>query len=438
MIAAFPLPVTDVAKALLALGGQGSGNFNHGGRPGERGGSVSGGSILSDPKKLDTSRPIIGLLTGDGEVKLKNTNTQFNTHEQLFSERRPPENLFRVKGTEVHWDEEPSAEEAFSVEDHLLSEGIKVTGHAVLGSKLGTPRRFTPHDNALKVSGGQGSGNFGHAGRPGERGGSSPVIVYHGTDKEAATSILKEGLINPSERSKQKAPSTYVWVSPDRATAEKYAKENEDGALLQITIPASHAHLVKTISPDRASFPTSIPKEWIKTLGGKGSGNFHHEGRPGQKGGSGDGGDEKVRNERSKRALKAFKPITAQNQRHAERNELTIRNMVGGERTEDNLPVDVITTINGKVKGIEVKTLINNSNDKITMRKAAVAKKQAWGRKNHASVHTVVIDDRDKFDMPHSGHRIYYRAGYGSFRLSAMTKVTDAAHLQRLLTGRKR
>lgn len=173
----------------------------------------------------------------------------------------------------------------------------------------------------------------------------------------------------------------------------------------------------------------------MSSLGGKGSGNFGHAGRPGEKGGSGEGGAEKVRNERSLRALKAFIPIHAESQRHAERNELDVRKMVGGQRTDDNKPVDVITTINGKVKGIEVKTMVNNTNDKITMRKAAIEKKVAWGRANHATTHTVVIDDRGKLgNKGYSGHRIHYRKGPGSFRLSSMTKVNSAAHLKELLS----
>lgn len=177
-----------------------------------------------------------------------------------------------------------------------------------------------------------------------------------------------------------------------------------------------------------------IPSAYRRDLGGKGSGNYGHKGRPGERGGSGEGGD-KVRNERSKLALKHFKPADAQAQRHAEANELHIRKMVDGTRTEDNLPVDVIATIDGKIKGIEVKTLVNQTNDKITMRAAAIAKKQAWARSNHATVHTVVVDDRKKLgNVGYSGHDIYYRKGYGSFRLRSMVKVTSAAHLKELLS----
>lgn len=165
-------------------------------------------------------------------------------------------------------------------------------------------------------------------------------------------------------------------------------------------------------------------------------GNWGHVGRPGEVGGSGDDNAiDKVRNERSKIALKAFVPIHADAQRHAEANELVVRNMVGGTRTDDNLPVDVIAKIDGKVKGIEVKTFINNTRDQLTMRKGALEKKDAWARSNHASVHTVLIDDRGKLGHSHySGHDLYYRKGSGSFRLANMVKVRDAAHLKELLS----
>ena len=170
-------------------------------------------------------------------------------------------------------------------------------------------------------------------------------------------------------------------------------------------------------------------------LGGKGSGNWGHAGRPGERGGSAPGTG---RSERSERALRAFKPATADHQRHAEKNELKVRDMLGGELPSAyNAPVDVIVRIDGKLKGIEVKTLINNSNDKITVRAAALKNKQWWARSNRATIHTVVIDDRDKFGNTYSGHRIYYARGSGSFRLSSMTKVENAAHLRELLSKRR-
>lgn len=192
-------------------------------------------------------------------------------------------------------------------------------------------------------------------------------------------------------------------------------------------------------------WPTWTEAEWRqklgmppRTLGSATSGNYGHVGRPGQVGGSGEGGgiETRVRSPKALRALKAFKPIHAQAQRYAEQNELTIREMIGGQRTEGNAPVDVIAKVEGKTVGVEVKTMINNTNDKITMRRAAVEKKEAWARRHRANVHTVVIDDRGKLGhSEYSGHRLYHTKGTGSFRLGSMTPVKDERHLKELLAA---
>lgn len=283
----------------------------------------------------------------------------------------------------------------------------------------------------LRRLGGRGSGNFGHSGRPGEKGGSASSeegqVFYHGTSSKNAESISKEGL----------KPGSYLTTSP--FYAKFYGSQDLRGdtfALLKVSVPKGHK-LTHTYGEFYRSEDPLHAKHVSRSLGGHGSGNFAHSGRKGEVGGSGEGGAsqiDKVRNARSLRALKAFIPVHAGAQRHAERNELFVRGMVGGTRTNDNLPVDVITRIGGRVKGIEVKTMINNSNDKITMRSDAIARKDKWGAQNHASVHTVVIDDRGRLgNRGYSGHRLYYAKGSGSFRLSGMTRVKDAAHLKELL-----
>lgn len=182
--------------------------------------------------------------------------------------------------------------------------------------------------------------------------------------------------------------------------------------------------------------------ETIRLLGGRGSGNWNHLGRPGAKGGSGDGGSDKdkTRNERSKRALAAHTPFTKEKETWATGNERLVVSMVKGQGTDNNRPVDVVVKVDGKVKGIEVKTMLENKSNQITMRSEAQERKLAWARSNHASLHTVVIDDRKAFGKAelHSGHQIYYKRGVGSFRLDAMTKVQNAAHLTRLLSGAKK
>jgi len=46
----------------------------------------------------------------------------------------------------------------------------------------------------MRAAGGPGSGNFGHAGRPGEIGGSQSIAMFHGTSSNALDAIKKDGL----------------------------------------------------------------------------------------------------------------------------------------------------------------------------------------------------------------------------------------------------
>lgn len=137
---------------------------------------------------------------------------------------------------------------------------------------------------------------------------------------------------------------------------------------------------------------------------------------------------------RAKRALASHKPSTAAVQRHAESNETDVKKMVGGDTTGDNEAMDVVTKIDGKKHGVEVKTLIHNSNDKITMHPPSRRRKEQWSKDNHAVVHTVVLDDRK--GRANSGHRIYYKRGVGAFRLHTMTPVKNAAHLRDLMRAK--
>lgn len=170
-----------------------------------------------------------------------------------------------------------------------------------------------------------------------------------------------------------------------------------------------------------------------RTLGGAGSGNFGHAGRKGEVGGSGEGAS------RSERALAAHNPFTKEKEILATRNEQQVAMMVGGTSTDDNLPVDIVLKREGRTHGIEVKTMLDNKSGQVTMRKDALFRKKAWARSNHASLHTVVIDDRHAFNRQdiYSGHRIYYQKGTASFRLRNMVPVRDVSHLNDLLQGRK-
>lgn len=128
-----------------------------------------------------------------------------------------------------------------------------------------------------------------------------------------------------------------------------------------------------------------------------------------------------------------------------EHNEPMLAKALKGSSLKDNEPVDVLTTIGGKKHGIELKTMVSNTNNKLTMKRSAMELKAAWERKNKAPVHTVVFDDRKVFNAKgpgvhdYSQRKILYRRGYGSFRVDKMHEVVGGMKgLMNLLATAKR
>ena len=136
--------------------------------------------------------------------------------------------------------------------------------------------------------------------------------------------------------------------------------------------------------------------------------------------------------EKAKRAIAAHVMVDKRIQRYAEEhNEPAFAKAVGGVSFPDGEPIDVaVPGANGKVAhGIELKTMVVNSNNKITMKGEAMRRKAEWEKKNKALVHTVVLDDTAVFHANGPGkhdeskRRIFYRRGYGSFRVGGMYEV---------------
>ncbi len=129
-----------------------------------------------------------------------------------------------------------------------------------------------------------------------------------------------------------------------------------------------------------------------------------------------------------------------------EHNEPAFAKSIGGAAFRDNEAVDIVLADDtGHVAhGIELKTVISNKANKITMKREALARKRSWERKNKATIHTVVLDDTLVFNAKGNGkhdltqRKIYYRRGYGSFRLGSMYQVKDLDELKSLLTIPKR
>lgn len=146
--------------------------------------------------------------------------------------------------------------------------------------------------------------------------------------------------------------------------------------------------------------------------------------------------------DRCKRAKAAHVMVDKGIQRYAEEhNEPRVAKALGGISFPDGEPIDIaIAGDDGVVKhGVELKTIVKNSNGKITMKGDAIARKAKWERKNKAKIHTVVIDDTGVFNANGDGkhdeskRKIYYANGYGSFRIATMHQAKDMAEVKSLM-----
>lgn len=98
--------------------------------------------------------------------------------------------------------------------------------------------------------------------------------------------------------------------------------------------------------------------------------------------------------------------------------------------------------------GVELKVMHDqkpqgNSAGRVNMRKDSRERKEAWvADKSGRTAHTVLIDNRDKFDGgkhagSFSGNKIYYKSGVGAFNLESMTKVGSFKDLRAIIVGDK-
>lgn len=132
--------------------------------------------------------------------------------------------------------------------------------------------------------------------------------------------------------------------------------------------------------------------------------------------------------DRSERAKATYIPSTRAKQKLALANQDKFASQVGGTVIPDNKPFDVIV---GKV-GVEIKTLVDQKNDKLTMHPSSLAKKLKDAKaKGLVSTFTVAFDSR-----PGKGGQLYVREGLGSFRLGAMTPVKDFKELKRFIRSK--
>jgi hypothetical protein len=113
-------------------------------------------------------------------------------------------------------------------------------------------------------------------------------------------------------------------------------------------------------------------------------------------------------------------------------NEPEVARHVGGKALPDNEPMDVILPPppDAPAHGCELKTMVANAGRQIRMKPDAKARKRAWRRQNKVPVHTIVIDDTQVYNALGPGkhdlskRRIFYRRGFGSFKVDRMHEVS--------------
>ena len=101
----------------------------------------------------------------------------------------------------------------------------------------------------------------------------------------------------------------------------------------------------------------------------------------------------------------------------AEKMENQLAAEMGMKKSPDNKPFDLF----GTKYCVEVKTLVSNTNDKITMNKEAIARKDAFVKQSGLTPFTMVVDARG------ATPKYFIREKYGSFRIGSMTQVASPA-----------
>lgn len=140
-------------------------------------------------------------------------------------------------------------------------------------------------------------------------------------------------------------------------------------------------------------------------------------------------------------AKQAAKRVGADIQQYAEEHcEPILAHATGGTRMPDNEPEDVRIVKSGKLThGLELKVMVDNKANKITMKRSAMDAKAAWQKEHNADFHTVVFDDQKVFNSGGEGSHddtarvIYYRRGFGSFRVDGMYKCKDVTELNSMI-----
>lgn len=148
---------------------------------------------------------------------------------------------------------------------------------------------------------------------------------------------------------------------------------------------------------------------------------------------------EKQTSARSERAKASYNPATKAKQDVSEAVEHQVAKELGAVKSSDNKPMDVV--IGGK-HGVEIKVMHDVKDARVNMRPDSRQRKEAWAKETGGTTHTLLVDNRDKFDggkhaKNYSGNKYYIAKGVGAFRLASMTPVKSLADAKRFILGGK-
>lgn len=265
-------------------GGPGSGNFGHEGVPGQQGGSAPGGGdgrsgeAAPDGKEVKSiaTKAVDGLthqeLHGDMHAvwTAKHTGTEYSgdNKETMFVNFR----LNRDGNTDAG--REAMAQKVMDAMPQKIGDYGKVAHGGSTEDNRNIHVQYYNPKTGKSEKGGAGSGNWGHAGVPGEQGGSAPG---GGGSPKITTPDLRSVDIDRLDPIEQRE---YARMAN--------RKENPLGKehALQVIVNSVEGDFSQ-LSPqlrERAERDESYKK------GGPGSGHHGHEGVPGQQGGSAPGG----------------------------------------------------------------------------------------------------------------------------------------------------
>ena len=217
-------------------GGKGSGNFGHSGRPGRVGGSGDGEGFMEDPrmsksfaKQLEkvqkTEKLVKSIKKGDHITIRTADGSSAKTADGLTYPSRSTIEMTITKKTDRGF-------------EYLTKDGKKqfirfydidrIENGAMAEKELYDKLKKRIDVLEIMLNGGPGSGNFGHAGRPGEVGGSSKG---GGVDLDHAKEVVKK----MGEELRKKSPvrkqdEWFVTLKQIDDEYEKRGKEMEDNA----------------------------------------------------------------------------------------------------------------------------------------------------------------------------------------------------------------